>query len=277
MRNQSQNTDVKRTFAPLPVLPTAFENAGPDRLLRVWNPAIEATLTDCVTVPYPGGSLTSGFTSFPGMDVREHRLPPLRKGEALHGDHTVHMTLRDLYRQALAQGGDAVSRALGHAEAELERNPANRQALTYKGSLLTMVGEAMLSDERRRDYIRSGLAIMHTAMALPGSYPTVAWELTYLRATTLAMLPADLGHDSDALALLQALRVDPNFAEQPTFERARSLALLACEAELNGNQAEARDVFTAARSIDEPLAIKTCADWQKRGFATPTPPASSDT
>lgn len=191
--------------------------------------------------------------------------PALGKGPSLHGTKTHSMTLRELYREALEQGGEAVSRALGNADAELAHNAGNHLALMYKGSLLTMVGDALLSAAKRRDYIRSGVSMMDSALARTGHPPASIWELSYVRAATLAMLPAGLDHDAEAYGALQSLHLSDAFSEQAPFDQVRCLCLLACEAEVFGDTEVARARFIEARSIDEALAIKTYSDWSARG------------
>ncbi|WGW04530.1 hypothetical protein [Tropicibacter oceani] len=174
------------------------------------------------------------------------------------------MTLKDLYRLAIEQGGDAVSRALGHAEAQLARNPGHRQALMYKGSLLTMVGDQMLTQEKRRAYIRTGVALMDSAMASDDASPAVMCEMTYVQASTLACLPGDLGLDRVALEALRELAHSPCFDATDPFDRVRTLVLLSCLAKHFGQQQEAQSRFRQARGIDEDLAIRTYSAWLNR-------------
>ena len=188
----------------------------------------------------------------------------LAKGPSSHGTKTHLMTLRKLYRDSLEQGGEAVSRALGNADAELAHNAKNHLALMYKGSLLTMVGDALLSAAKRRDYIRSGVAMMDNALATKGHPPASIWELTYVRATTLAMLPASMGRDAEAYGALLSLHQADAFSQQAPFDQARCLCLLACAAEASGDPSVARARFVEARRIDEALAVKTYSDWADR-------------
>ena len=174
------------------------------------------------------------------------------------------MTLKEHYRLAVLERGDAASRALGHAEARLARNPGDRVALMYKGSLLTLIGEDILRPDKRREYIRTGLALMESAAEETGSYPTTAFEIAYVHMTTLAMVPPEHGREADALSGLRALVQTSDFAQEHRFERVRTLALLSCLA----RDAEARVHFIAARELDEDLAIRTFSAWAER----PSPP-----
>lgn len=179
------------------------------------------------------------------------------------------MTLRDLYREALEQGGDAVSRALGHAEAELSRNPGSLQALMYKGSLLTMAGESVLSPSKRSAYIRAGIAFMDNALTSARNYPAIAWELTFVRGVSLAYLPPSPDRAGAALEALRLLVEMEEFPRQTSFDRTRCLTLLAGLAEAAGHPAEAKLRFTQARALDEDLAIRLYGDWRTRCSAAP--------
>ena len=184
-------------------------------------------------------------------------------------EHPAPMTLRDLYRDALEQGGDAVSRALGHAEAELSRNPGSLQALMYKGSLLTMVGESVLSPSKRSAYIRAGIAFMDNALTGAWNYPAIAWELTYVRGISLAYLPPSPDRAGAALEALRLLVEMEEFPRQTPFDRTRCLTLLAGLAEEAGYPAEAKLRFTQARGLDEDLAIRLYDDWRTKSSAAP--------
>lgn len=174
------------------------------------------------------------------------------------------MTLKELHRLAVELRGDPASRALGHADNRLSRNPGDRLALMYKGSLLTLVGDDVLPAEKRRDYVRAGIALMESAATTIGHYPTAEAELACIRWTTLAMLPPQHGQDRAALAGLRALVRRADFDLQERFERVRALTLLSCLAQAEGAADEAGKAFVIARGLDEALAIRTFTAWTER-------------
>lgn len=183
------------------------------------------------------------------------------------------MTLNEYYRLAVMDRGDAASRALGHAETRLSRNPGDRVALMYKGSLLTLIGEDILGPDKRREYIRTGLALMDSAAETTGIYPNTEFELGHVHMTTLAMVPAEHGREAEARVGLRALVQHPDFDRAHRFERVRTLALLSCLDKAAGAEAEARRHFIAARALDEDLAIRTFSAWTER--ASPPPDTST--
>lgn len=202
---------------------------------------------------------------------RTAKLSRLRtiENQSSTAEHPAPMTLRDLFREALEQGGDAVSRALGHAEAELSRNPGSLQALVYKGSLLTMIGESVLGPAKRSAYIRAGITFMDNALAGAWNYPAIAWELTYVRGTSLACLPRSPDRAGAALEALRLLVEMQEFPRQTPFDRTRCLTLLAGLAEEAGYAAEAKLRFTEARALDEDLAIRLYDDWRTKSSTAP--------
>ncbi len=173
-------------------------------------------------------------------------------------------TLRTLYRLAIENGGDAISKAHGHVEARLVQSPNDRQALMFKGSLLTLIGEGVLTAEKKADYIRTGIKLMNSAIANNGDYPAMATELALIRATTLAILPDAFDQQSVAEDALLGAIAAPDFHAQDAFDRTRSLSLLACLHQSNGRTDDAKSLFQTARSCDQALAIKTYSDWLER-------------
>ena len=188
---------------------------------------------------------------------------PFPKSIPLSGQSPL-MTLKALYRLGIEQGGDAISRALGHAEAMLLHNPGDRTALMYKGCLLTLVGEETLSPKKKVDYIRIGIRLMENALQGNGYAPATATELAAVRATALAILPDRFEQQTEALLSLSGLIEAPDFADQDSFDTTRILTLLACQSQARGDFHEAKIRFKQARTCDQDLAIKTYSDWITR-------------
>jgi hypothetical protein len=171
------------------------------------------------------------------------------------------MLMKDLHRLALENGGDSVNTAMGQAEAQLAQNPSDPLAKAYKGSLLTMVGSDVLSGQRRREYLMTGMALMVQALNAACDQGTDSGELLYVVATSAAMLPADFGRRAMASTQLKLLVGGKKFKQLDAYQRLRALTLASCLEQASGRADSARRLFEAAKSIDTDLAVRLCCNW----------------
>lgn len=203
------------------------------------------------------------------MDTPDHYGKSTAKRKPIFSEKFTDMILQRLYRDALLQGGEAVTRALGHADAELSHNPGNLHALMIKGSLLTIIGKTVSTLSNRDTYIQTGVTLMDSALASASAYPAIYWEMAYLRASSLAFLTDDPDVAPEAHMALRTLVAADDFKRQPLFDQTRCLTLLAGLADKFGHTQEARATFRQARALDEALAIRLFDNWYAISRAGP--------
>ena len=183
---------------------------------------------------------------------------------------SLQMTLFDLFQQALDKGGDAVSKALGHTEAQLVRSPDDPVARAMKGALLTLVTDDVLTEKRREEYRRTGVALMQEVLAQLPAFCDQGGATRFVVAMALASLPAGAGERTAAEQLLRRLAHSPELGSLQTWQQLRVHVMLAGLAQLDGDDATARRAYAAAKAIDPALAVELfCAfiDGQTGGAA----------
>jgi hypothetical protein len=180
------------------------------------------------------------------------------------------MTLFDLFRQALDDGGDAVSKAMGHTEAQLVRDPDDTVARAMKGALLTLVTDDVLTEARRGDYRRTGIMLMQEVLAQLPPFSADGAATRFVVALGLAGLPVGDGQRQAAEQLLRRLVHSPELGELQAWQQLRVQVMLAGLAQLGGDDAAARKAYAAAKAIEPEMAVQLfCAfiDGQGGGGA----------
>jgi len=175
------------------------------------------------------------------------------------------MKIEDAYRSAIVAGGNAINFAMGLIEGALRRDPEDYMALMYKGGLLTIIGDVAMEAPKKATYQQTGVSLMQRALDASPADSRIQAKLQYVYATTLAMLPQAFEFDQTAYDTLHKLVARPSFATFEKLEFVRSTTLLACLAEQFGYVAEAKTQFSAARRVDQDLAIETYDVWLNRG------------
>jgi hypothetical protein len=176
------------------------------------------------------------------------------------------MTLFDLFQQALDEGGDAVSKALGHTEAQLVRDPDDTVARAMKGALLTLVTDDVLTEARRGEYRRTGTALMQEVLAQLPAFNAKGAATRFVVALGLVGLPVADGQRQAAEQLLRRLVHSPELRELQAWQQLRVQVMLAALAQLGDDDATARKAYAAAKAIDPVLAVQLfCAFIDRQG------------
>ena len=157
---------------------------------------------------------------------------------------SVSMSLPDLFRAALETAGEAVTPALGQAEARLLGDANDPQALACKGALLVILASTGMTEDRRLTYIPTGISLM--AEALMAGDPADA-VLRWTAGMGLGTLPLNDGQAPVAMRLLKGAIADPALMG---WQRLHGLTMMAGLCQLAGQDSEARRYFAAAQAID---------------------------
>jgi hypothetical protein len=179
------------------------------------------------------------------------------------------MTLLDLFHQALDHGDKAVSIAMGHAEAQLIRDPSSAVARAMKGALLTLVTDDVLTEARRGDYRRTGVMLMTEVLEQLPPFSAEGAVTRFVVAMGLARLPRADGQRGAAEQLLRRLVQSPELAELQAWQALRVQVFLACLAQLAGDDATAARSYGAAKAIDAAEAVRLfCTFMDEQGAAS---------
>jgi len=163
--------------------------------------------------------------------------------------------MKQFYQNAILQGADQITTALGFVEKNLTRNPDDLRAKAYKGALLAMLG--ITTDPKKRDiYVEGGIRILKEVNSLLSPKTPDYVEILFVVTTALGWLahsypsadfnPTQLDH------LIEVL----DFNTLSIFEMVYTLVLASKLAEESGEISKKRNLMKRARALDLGLALK---------------------
>lgn len=198
------------------------------------------------------------------MQVASHSCEPSQglASPPLAADFTL-SKIKDIYDTALEHGGDRISFALGYVEKQLAQNPGDRLYQGYKGSLLTMTADPMLSAARVLQYQNAGINLMVTALQAASLYGPAPVDLHYVVGTTLATLPPPHAMQTEAARILSVLVTAPQFSTLGARQCARALTLACCLAQDRGETVLSRQLYDLAKASDPSLSVELFCHWYK--------------